>query len=242
MFWVLLFVLSASIASAQPRRSVAADTLGGKPTCSATVTANCIPSRDASGNVAIGTTAPSYAPVDPSVLAKYLYLVNVAESFPFTVGITGDSTPRFRLSPRDVSDPGGFAGWDLDVTDGSATPAIYTFAGDATHGRFYTNALLESLEGLSVDRTVNPYIIIKTNGVATAQIRGVDANTIAVTNGAGGTNALVVNVSTSAGAVTGTWQAQGYKSADGSEGWTGTFATGDAKTCTVKNGLITGCS
>lgn len=37
-----------------------------------------------------------------------------------------------------------------------------------------------------------------------------------------------------------TLQAAGYKSSDGSAGWTGTFTNGDAATVTVKNGLITG--
>lgn len=35
-------------------------------------------------------------------------------------------------------------------------------------------------------------------------------------------------------------KAAGYKSSDGSAGWTGTFTNGDGATVTVKNGLITG--
>jgi hypothetical protein len=35
-------------------------------------------------------------------------------------------------------------------------------------------------------------------------------------------------------------QAAGYKSSDGSAGWTGTFTSGSGATVTVKNGLITG--
>jgi hypothetical protein len=37
----------------------------------------------------------------------------------------------------------------------------------------------------------------------------------------------------------GTVQAAGYKSSDGSAGWTGTFTSGGGQTVTVKNGLIT---
>jgi hypothetical protein len=39
-----------------------------------------------------------------------------------------------------------------------------------------------------------------------------------------------------------TFQAGGYKSSDGSAGWTGSFTNGDRDTVTVKNGLITDVS
>jgi hypothetical protein len=77
-------------------------------------------------------------------------------------------------------------------------------------------------------------ITSNSTSVVTQTVKAVVSQTADLTQWTSSADAVLARVEDD-----GIIQAAGYKSSDGSVGWTGTFTNGDGDTVTVKNGLIT---